>query len=309
MPELKHVFDLSTRHVEPDSDAWQQQEARQRKASRNRRLGGYAVGSGLAITVVLLATMLARDAGPGTGTVTGTPPPTALTLPQLHGVWFEEDGSHLLSIGLDGSYALDDTGLLDTDPDDLGTVAINADGSVRFVSVGASRACPPGDAWVWRSAVITGSGQLEVSGATTACTAAREGSSSWRLAGARSPLDEPVPGPDKSDGRPVTEADLVGFWVNESGPGLFRFAADGSFAGYLPETLDDEPIVAGTWEVRGGRIRQIYGSSSSGCSPGDVLVMEAEVVELDGTVALRTDVVRSCGQILPPPVTVRVSPR
>lgn len=98
----------------------------------------------------------------------------------------------------------------------------------------------------------------------------------------------------------------------QTGPGLFRYSADGTFAGYLPENLEREPILAGTWEVRGRgeRIRLSYESTTiPGCTPGEVTVMESELIEFDVGVALRTKVLRSCGDILPPPVQVRVSPR
>jgi hypothetical protein len=246
------------------------------------------------------------------GRVGGTTdrPKSTLSLTQLRGVWFEEDGSHLLSIGPDGSYALDDSGLLDTDPDDVGTVEIDEDGSIRFVSGEGSRECSPGDAWVWGSAELAQAGLLPVAEANASCPAGVQGPSRWGLVGTRSPVRDPVPGPSEVAGRPVTEADLIGFWDNPLGPGLFRFSADGTFAGYLPERLEGEPLLAGTWEVRGGRIRQVYQSTSSpGCAPGDVAVVEAEVVELDDGIALRTTVRRICGEMLPPPVQVRISPR
>jgi len=49
MPELKEVFDLTTKQIEPDVDAWRQQEVRQRNHATGRRVGAIVVAAAVAI--------------------------------------------------------------------------------------------------------------------------------------------------------------------------------------------------------------------------------------------------------------------
>lgn len=315
MPDVQEVFRMATQKVRPDEGFVDRQLEHQRRRSRNRRVGTYVLVGAIGIVGAIVAFSLGFRGDQQVPATRPTQAPVvaeALELSDLVGVWFEVDGSHLLNISRDGSYALDDSGLLDTSPDDAGSVEIGDDGSIRFVSSAASRECTPGATWVWRSAELEQRGLLRVAEADTACPAGVLGSSSWGLVGGGpvSPLSEPVPGPDQREGRPITRDDLIGFWDNPNGPGLFRFSADGTFAGYFPESLDSPPLLTGTWEVRGNRIRQVFTSTRiPGCTAGDVEVFEAELIELADGVALRTNVLRSCGEILPPPVQVRISPR
>jgi Tol biopolymer transport system component len=55
MPELREVFEMATKQVEPDVDAWRVQQDRQRRRSTNRKLGAYAVVLVLAIAAALIA--------------------------------------------------------------------------------------------------------------------------------------------------------------------------------------------------------------------------------------------------------------
>jgi hypothetical protein len=58
MPELREVFEMTTKQIEPDVDSWHEQEKRQRKANRNKRVGAFAVAAaiGLVAVVVILGT-------------------------------------------------------------------------------------------------------------------------------------------------------------------------------------------------------------------------------------------------------------
>ena len=63
MPELKEVFDMTTRQIDPDLDAWREQEHRQRRANRNRKVGAIVVVAAIVATAgVIVARSL--DAGP-----------------------------------------------------------------------------------------------------------------------------------------------------------------------------------------------------------------------------------------------------
>ncbi|HYJ61200.1 MAG TPA: hypothetical protein VE032_07030 [Actinomycetota bacterium] len=51
MADIKELFDMVTKQTEPDLDSWREQEDRQRKLARNRRIGAF----GIAAVIVLLA--------------------------------------------------------------------------------------------------------------------------------------------------------------------------------------------------------------------------------------------------------------
>jgi Tol biopolymer transport system component len=81
MPELREVFEMTTRQMgEPDLDAWQEQERRQRTASRNKKLGAFAMAAALVIVAVLVVVLNGTDAT-DRGTRTNEPahsaPPSA----------------------------------------------------------------------------------------------------------------------------------------------------------------------------------------------------------------------------------------
>jgi Tol biopolymer transport system component len=57
MPELKEVFEMVTKQTEPEIDSWREQERRQRRTTRNRRIGAFA----LVAAIGALATVIAID--------------------------------------------------------------------------------------------------------------------------------------------------------------------------------------------------------------------------------------------------------
>jgi Tol biopolymer transport system component len=54
MSELREVFKMVTKQTEPDVDAWKDQERRQRKANRNKKIGAIAVAAALVIALVAI---------------------------------------------------------------------------------------------------------------------------------------------------------------------------------------------------------------------------------------------------------------
>jgi len=54
MPELREVFEMTTKQIEPDVDAWHEQEERQRRSSRNKRVGAIAVAATLGLLAAVL---------------------------------------------------------------------------------------------------------------------------------------------------------------------------------------------------------------------------------------------------------------
>jgi Tol biopolymer transport system component len=65
MAELREVFEMVTRQTEPDLDSWKEQQDRQRRRGRNRRIGAFAVAAAVVVVVVLaaLAVITQREGG------------------------------------------------------------------------------------------------------------------------------------------------------------------------------------------------------------------------------------------------------
>jgi hypothetical protein len=71
MPELREVFEMTTKQMEPDVDAWRDQETRQRKANRNKKVGAFAVAAVIAVAAV--AFVLGTRGGQNATTPAGEP--------------------------------------------------------------------------------------------------------------------------------------------------------------------------------------------------------------------------------------------
>jgi len=71
MPELKEVFDMVTKQTEPDIGSWNDQERRQRRSVRNRKVGAFALVAGLLAVAAIVAITLPRE---DRTTDTGTDP-------------------------------------------------------------------------------------------------------------------------------------------------------------------------------------------------------------------------------------------
>jgi hypothetical protein len=111
MPELREVFEMVTKQTEPDLDAWREQERRQSRKSRNRKLGALAVAAAIGIVAVVVVIRAVDD---GTGTRPGGEPtettelPTGGTTPPLPS-GSVEPGRYVFTSydsGLDASYRI-----------------------------------------------------------------------------------------------------------------------------------------------------------------------------------------------------------
>ena len=72
MPDLREVFEMTVKQMgEPHLDSWREQQERQRKASRNKKIGAFAVGT--AIVVVAVAVIIGNR---GQDTATPADQPT-----------------------------------------------------------------------------------------------------------------------------------------------------------------------------------------------------------------------------------------
>jgi hypothetical protein len=111
MSELREVFEMVTKQTEPDVDAWKDQERRQRKANRNKKIGAIAVAAAIGIVAVVVV-IRAVDEGTGTqpggqGTDTNGIP-TEQAIPPLSGGALEPGRYVFTSYdpGLDASYRI-----------------------------------------------------------------------------------------------------------------------------------------------------------------------------------------------------------
>jgi Tol biopolymer transport system component len=63
MAELKELFDMTTKHKEPDLGSWQEQERLQQRTTRNRRLGAYGAVAALIAGLVVFALVTRSGVG------------------------------------------------------------------------------------------------------------------------------------------------------------------------------------------------------------------------------------------------------
>lgn len=78
MAELKELFDMTTKHKEPDLGSWQEQERRQRRTTQNRKLGAYGAVAALIAGLIVFALVNRGGAGQeeqpaGTSTTSSAP--------------------------------------------------------------------------------------------------------------------------------------------------------------------------------------------------------------------------------------------
>ena len=76
MPELKEVFDMVTKQTEPELDSWREQEQRQGRAARTRKIGALATVAAIVAALTILAlTRPGEDAATNVGTDPTSPAP------------------------------------------------------------------------------------------------------------------------------------------------------------------------------------------------------------------------------------------
>ena len=76
MPELKEVFETVTRQTEPEVDSWREQEQRQRRFARNRRMGAVAVVAAIMTALALAVLILPKEDRDRTAGEPTNPPDT-----------------------------------------------------------------------------------------------------------------------------------------------------------------------------------------------------------------------------------------
>jgi hypothetical protein len=119
MPDLREVFEMTTNQMgEPDVDSWREQERRQRNASRNKKIGAFAVA--VAIAVVAVIWIVGTSGGQDTTTPANQPAPASVDVAtqflhqlslfnQDQAVSYLADDADLSGMGLKGRQELRST--------------------------------------------------------------------------------------------------------------------------------------------------------------------------------------------------------
>jgi hypothetical protein len=76
MPDLREVFEMTTKQMgDPDLDSWREQQKRQRNASRNKKLGAFAVAAVIGLVAVVFVLVNRTEPSTNTPAVNPSPPP------------------------------------------------------------------------------------------------------------------------------------------------------------------------------------------------------------------------------------------
>ena len=299
MPELKEVFEMATRQIEPDLDAWREQERRQRRTARNRKLG--AIGLVAALAVIAAVIVVASSPGPNGPIDIGTDVQGAApTLETLSGIWLFDGGPDAGETGMlmrfdpDGTFAIDAYGSLDSAPATRGTFGIDGD-QVHF-EVAPSARCPTGETFTLRVGV-SADGRLDSVMTEPGCGVARGTEWSWTRVSPASALGTEIraPAPSGDAAPPVDVRSLEGIWLLEGTGQLLRISFSGAYAIDDTGTLGTDPYDEGTIEVRGAKVVLISGPGSRACQAGATWEWATVVVEPFGSAmrgVMRTD---ECG--------------
>jgi hypothetical protein len=81
MTELREMFEMTTKQIDPDLNAWEDQEHRQRKRSARRKAGALALAATLAIVTIAIAVQVVRNTGGTTPRPANRSHATAMKLP------------------------------------------------------------------------------------------------------------------------------------------------------------------------------------------------------------------------------------
>jgi hypothetical protein len=282
MPELRDLFETVTTKVEPDLDSWKQQERRQRRRTRNRRVGTISLVAAIVIGLAVLAvtSMHHRTTVPANKPLPvprGLPP----TVSRIEGVWVKDprpigpccgESRILLRFTPDGTFAFDAGGDLAT-PDVLGTYKVTGR-MITFTSGPRGAACP-NDTFGWEAG-IPEDGRMDwvfvQSGRWANCSV--EIGTEWTLTRV-SPVSGAGSGIKAEDrqgtGRPPVDwGALHGTWLQEGTGRLLRFGLDRAYAFDDTGKLSTGPYDTGTFDTNGrGTVTLTSGAGSRRCAGGD----------------------------------------
>jgi hypothetical protein len=142
MAEMRELFEMTTKQVEPDQDSWRKQDERHHRADRRRKFGALAVAGAIGVAALVVVIQV-RDEG--NGTQSGDQPnggstiPTVEPVPALSATGDVDPGRHVFSSSdpafdashritidvVDGYGAFDDAAVL-KDGGSVSTLAVSA---------------------------------------------------------------------------------------------------------------------------------------------------------------------------------------
>jgi hypothetical protein len=196
----------------------------------------------------------------------------APTVSKLDGIWLS-DGGYLARFGVDGTFAIDHDGLLDSTPAAAGTYGLGGR-TITFTSVG-SKVCAEGDRWAWEAGfpeagrlltVISEDGSFE-------CSLGIGRELRWTRVSPRSPAGvemfaERTPGTGPP---PTTSTSVSGIWLLQGSGTLLRLSWQGTYALDDGGGLGTDPDDEGSFEVDDrGTLTFTSGAESQACDAGDL---------------------------------------
>ena len=300
MAEVKEVFEMSTKQIEPDQDSWKDQEQRQRRAGRRRKAGAIVV----AAVIATVAVMVALRANDRTTPQPLDDPTQVEVVPQgelptaiaLNGIWLQvgnpDSSGVLVSFRPDGTFSFDDRGRLPVDPLASGTFTISDD-EIAFTTVRTGRC--GGAGWAWRASIPETGLMRAVYTAEGTGVCRTPAGTEWtliRISPATAATDAMF-GPGvidtfPSQGPAPTPQELAGIWLAVDDLGstslLVRFQADGEFV------MDDRggivgvPSVTGSFEI--DRHMMAFSVLGGSACPADTFAWKANLAG-DGLLHVR----------------------
>jgi hypothetical protein len=300
MPELKEVFDMVTKQTEPDLDSWNQQEQRQRRTVRNRKIGAFALVAALGVAAGLISMMSGpqedRTVDVGGSVVDGTAVPTNET---MAGVWLNRGPSPgwsglMAQFGQDGSFAFDAEGELGVSPANVGTYEI--DGRVvTFTSGFGGDTCSTGESFSMRVGVRD-DGQLLGLMLEAGCGTAKDTEFIWTRVSPASDAGIAITTDATGALEPPTDLfSLRGTWLLEGTGHVLRIDWSGTYAIDDAGQLASDPFDEGSVELNGRRLTLTSDASSRGCDEGARWVWGGVVTGSSGEVMRGSTREDGCG--------------
>jgi hypothetical protein len=178
MTELRELFEMATKQMEPDQDSWRKQEERQHRDARRRKVGAMAVAAAIGIAALIFA-IQASDVG-GDTQPGDEPPAAAESFPALPPSGSLEPGRYVFSSSdpaLDASHRI--TAEVGDGYSGFDSVAVTgAQGSVITLAVDEVYADP----CRWQGSLVDRSAIASTDGVTAAIAGQRGLSVSNRAA-------------------------------------------------------------------------------------------------------------------------------
>ena len=270
MPELKEVFDMVSQKVEPDLEAWREQERRHRRIARNRRIGAFALVAALGVAAAVIS-MKSRPKEDRTHDVGHAVDGTVPTNETMAGLWLNQGPSWpglMAQFGRDGSFAFDDQGELGVSPANVGTYQIDGH-VVTFTSGSGGDTCSTGESFsMWVG--VRDDDQLHGVMLEEGCRAAKDTEFIWtRVSPASEAGTAITTGATGGALEPPTDLfSLRGTWLLEGTGQVLRIDWSGTYAIDDAGQLASDPFDEGSVELKGRRLTLTSDASSRGCDEG-----------------------------------------